>query len=96
MNAQSLSVSGPMTIYEASDWREQLLNAVKPGKPLEVDLHTSGPWDISGLQLLISLTRSGDHLESPVRFLLVPPGCREIARRAGLTDWLKKYTISDL
>lgn len=85
-----------MTIYEASDWREQFLHAIKPGTPLEVDLHTSGPWDVSGLQLLISLTHTGDHLESPVRFLLVPPGCREIARRAGLSEWLKQHTISDL
>lgn len=85
-----------MTIYEASDWREQFLHAFQPGKPLEVDLHTSGPWDVAGLQLLISLTRTGDNLECPVRFLLVPPGCREIARRAGLTDWLKHHSISDL
>jgi ABC-type transporter Mla MlaB component len=96
MNPQSLSVSGPMTIYEATDWREQFQAAISPGKPLAVDLHTAGPWDVAGLQLLISLVRTGDQRDCPIRFRLVPSTCREIARRAGLLEWLLSHSDSEL
>lgn len=85
-----------MTIYEATDWREQFQGNLKPGTALDVDLHTSGPWDITGLQLLISLVRTGKHQDSQVRFVLVPASCRDVARRAGLANWLKSHSVSEL
>lgn len=96
MTPQSMSVSGPMTIYEATDWREQFLAAITPGTTLNVDLHTAGPWDLAGLQLLLSLVRTGEQRDCPVKFRLVPSTCREIARRAGLVQWLNDHTESEL
>jgi hypothetical protein len=85
-----------MTIYEAADWREQFQGNLEPGTALDVDLHTSGPWDIAGLQLLVSLVRTGERQDIPVRFLLVPASCRDVARRSGFANWLKSYTGSEL
>lgn len=96
MNSQSLTVSGPMTIYEVGDWRETFLQSVRPGTALDVDLHTSGPWDAAGLQLLISLVNTGYQRDCQIRFQLVPKVCREIANRAGLGDWLKGCSSSEL
>lgn len=96
MNSQHLTVSGPVTIYEAKDWRDQFLHSLRPGEPLEVDLHTSGPWDIAGLQLLISLANTADAKDCEIRFQLVPEVCRELAQRAGLSVWLKQRSVSEL
>jgi ABC-type transporter Mla MlaB component len=96
MNSQTLTVSGPVTIYEVSDWREQLLNSVKTGTALDVDLHTSGPWDAAGLQLLISLVLTGQQRDCDIRFQLVPKVCRDIAKRAGLSQWLAERSASEL
>ncbi len=96
MNAQTLTVSGPVTIYEVSEWREQFLASVKTGTTLNVDLHTSGPWDASGLQLLISLVLTGQQRDCAIRFQLVPKVCREIAKRAGLQTWLADHSDSEL
>jgi ABC-type transporter Mla MlaB component len=96
MNAQSLTVSGPVTIYEVSDWREQMLHCVKTGTALNVDLHTSGPWDTAGLQLLISLVLTGQQRDCEIRFQLVPKVCRDIAKRAGLSQWLAERSVSEL
>lgn len=96
MNAQTLTVSGPVTIYEVSEWREQILASVKTGTNLNVDLHTSGPWDAAGLQLLISLIMTGQQRDCHIRFQLVPKVCRELAMRAGLQKWLAEYSDSEL
>lgn len=96
MHTQSMTVSGPMTIYEVSDWRETFLHSLKPGVALDVDLHTSGPWDAAGLQLLVSLVNTGYQRDCEVRFQLVPKVCREIARRAGLGQWLTERSSSEL
>jgi ABC-type transporter Mla MlaB component len=96
MNKQSLTISGPMTIYEVGDWRELFLHSLKSGSSLDVDLHTSGPWDTAGLQLLISLVNTGHQRDCEVRFHLVPKVCHDLARRAGLSEWLKKLSLSEL
>jgi len=96
MNAQTLTVSGPVTIYEVNEWREHFLSSVKTGTNLNVDLHTSGPWDAAGLQLLISLVLTGQQRDCSIRFQLVPRVCREIAKRAGLQKWLADYSDSEL
>ena len=96
MNKQSLTISGPMTIYEVGDWRELFLHSLKSGSSLDVDLHTSGPWDTAGLQLLISLVNTGHQRDCEVRFQLVPKVCLDLARRAGLSEWLRKLSNSEL
>ncbi len=92
----TVTVSGPVTLYESSEVRETLLAAVAEGKALSVDLETSGPWDIAGLQLLISAVASGRKLGGSVRMVNVPRVCTEIANRSGLSEWLHEVTDSFL
>ena len=81
-------LSGPATLYESSELRETLLAAFGEGKDLVIDLETSGPWDLAGLQLLIAAVVSGEKSGSSVRLANVPGVCTEIAERSGLLEWL--------
>jgi hypothetical protein len=85
-------LSGPMTLYESSEVRETLRSALESGQPLVIDLETSGPWDLAGLQLLVSAAVSGREHDVPVRFDHVPRVCAEIADRAGLREWMAGVT----
>ena len=89
-------LSGPATLYESTELRETLLAAVLEDKPWCIDLETSGPWDIAGLQLLISAVASGRKAGHAVRLRNVPRVCVEIAERAGLSGWLTAATDSFL
>ena len=89
-------LSGPVTLYESSEIRELLLRALSRGKDLRIDLETSGPWDLAGLQLLISGVASGRKAGQTVRLINVPRGFAEIADRAGLSGWLSSVTDSFL
>jgi ABC-type transporter Mla MlaB component len=81
-------LTGPITIYEVATVRETLRAALDEGKPLEIDLGDSGPWDIAGLQLLISCVRTAQDRDQPVRLVNIPRGCAEMAGRSGLAEWL--------
>ena len=87
-NAANVQLSGPMTLYESSEVRETLLAALAEGKDLRLDLETSGPWDLAGLQLLISVVTTGQRAGQTVHLSHVPGVCREIAGRCGLSQWL--------
>jgi ABC-type transporter Mla MlaB component len=82
-------VTGPVTLYEASAVRETLRMALAEGTPLRIDLGDSGPWDIAGLQLLISCVKSGRERGQEVRIVNVPPPCADLAGRYGLSEWLR-------
>jgi ABC-type transporter Mla MlaB component len=81
-------LTGPITLYEVATVREGLRAALAEGKPLRIDLSDSGPWDIAGLQLLISCVQSGRQRSQEVRIVNVPRSCAEMAQRAGLSEWL--------
>jgi ABC-type transporter Mla MlaB component len=89
-------LSGPMTLYESSEVRELLRSALEPQQPLRLDLETTGPWDLAGLQLLASAVASGRKDGIAVRFDHVPRVCAEIAERSGLSVWLADRTDSFL
>lgn len=84
----AMSISGPVTLYEASVVRDALIAALEEGKALRIDLDESGPWDVAGLQLLVSVVETGRKAGRDVRFVRVPGVCREVAERSGLADWL--------
>ncbi|AGA25185.1 STAS domain-containing protein [Singulisphaera acidiphila] len=88
----TVSLSGPATLYEMAEIRESLLAALAVGKDLRIDLETTGPWDLAGLQLMISVTASGRRAGQAVRLLNVPRVCVEIAERSGLSNWLNGIT----
>jgi len=91
-----VQLSGPVTLYESTETREILLTALAEGCDLTVDLETSGPWDLSGLQLLVAAVASGHKSGHSVRFARVPKVCAEIAERCGLGEWLRERTDSFL
>ncbi len=91
-----VSLSGPATLYELGELRELLLAALIEGKDLHIDLETSGPWDLAGLQLLISAVASGRKMGQSVHLVNVPRVCVEIADRSGLSNWLVSVTDSFL
>ena len=91
-----VQLSGPVTLYESNEIRETLLTAVKEELPLKIDLGTTGPWDLAGLQLLIATVSTCAKKGLAVSFDEVPKSCAEIAERAGLSDWLIKHSTSFL
>jgi ABC-type transporter Mla MlaB component len=91
-----IALSGPATLYELPEIRETLLTALAEGKDLHIDLETSGPWDLAGLQLMISATATGRRTGQSVRLVNVPRAGVEIAERSGLSEWLTSVTDSFL
>jgi anti-anti-sigma regulatory factor len=91
-----VQVSGPATLYESAEVHEVLRSALAEGGDVVFDLETSGPWDLSGLQLLLAAVASGRKLGQSVRFVQVPKVCAEIAERCGLGEWLREHTDSFL
>jgi anti-anti-sigma regulatory factor len=89
-----VSLTGPITLYESSEVRETLLGALAEGKDLRINLDAAGPWDIAGLQLLISAVASGHRAGLSVRLIHVPRVCHEVAERSGLNVWLADATDS--
>lgn len=94
--ANVVQLSGPVTLYESAEVHEALSAALADGGDLVFDLETSGPWDLSGLQLLLAAVASGRKLGRGVRFARVPKVCAEIAGRCGLEGWLRARTDSFL
>ena len=80
----TLTVTGPMTLEEAPRWREALLAAFGTGPSLSIDLAESGPWDLAGLQLLISALETARGSGQTVQFTRVPEVCMRVAEQAGV------------
>jgi ABC-type transporter Mla MlaB component len=86
---KTILLTGPVTVYEVATVRETLRDALAEGKPVRIDLSDSGPWDVSGLQLLISCVRSGRERSQLVHIVNPPRMCAEMAERSGLSEWLR-------
>lgn len=79
-----LAIAGPVTLAEVARWREALAEELSRGRDLRLDLAESGPWDLAGVQLLLSAHaacgRSGGRMR-----LFGPPGVfLAVVERAGL------------
>jgi len=88
---KTVVLSGPVTLYEVLVVRETLQAAMAEGKQLQIDLSDSGPWDLAGVQLLISCAQSAESRGRDVLLLNIPRGCADIAERAGLSGWLASH-----
>jgi ABC-type transporter Mla MlaB component len=86
---KTILLTGPVTVYEVGTVRETLRDALAEGKPVRIDLSDSGPWDIAGLQLLISCVKGGSDLSLVVHVVNAPRMCAELAERSGLSEWLR-------
>jgi ABC-type transporter Mla MlaB component len=92
--ATLLKFSGPATLYESQDMRNGFRSALSQGQDLRIDLENSGPWDLAGLQVLISTVTTAHKSGMSVRLVQVPGVCRELSERSGLLDWLTTVTES--
>ncbi len=90
----TVALTGPVTLGETPRWREALIAALAEAKPVRIDLAASGPWDLAGLQLLISAVATGRRSGQAVRLAHVPRGLLAIADQAGVADRLAE-TIDD-
>jgi ABC-type transporter Mla MlaB component len=87
---KTILLTGPITLYEVSAVRESLSTALAEGKSLlQIDLSDSGPWDLAGLQLIVSCVRTARNHEWEARLINVPKPCVDIAERSGLAEWLR-------
>jgi ABC-type transporter Mla MlaB component len=84
-----LALAGPVTIGEVAGHRAALLETMGRGRGLVIDLERAGPWDVAGLQLLLSVLASGRESGSPARLANIPGVLQDLARRAGLLDRLE-------
>jgi ABC-type transporter Mla MlaB component len=85
---KTIRLTGPITLYEVSAICETLRMALAEGKQLRIDLSDSGPWDLAGVQLLISCAQSARNRDLAVRLAGIPASCARVAERSGLSDWL--------
>jgi ABC-type transporter Mla MlaB component len=90
---KTIPLTGPVTVYEVTTVRELLRAALADGKPLRIDLSESGPWDVAGLQLLISCSKTGGERNQSVRVTKIPRVCAEMAERSGLLEWLRSVEV---
>jgi ABC-type transporter Mla MlaB component len=84
----TIRLTGPVTLYEVAEVCETLRMALSDGKPVRIDLSDSGPWDLAGIQLLISCVATGRDRDLEVRLVEIPPICSQVAERSGLSGWL--------
>ena len=90
---KTILLTGPITLYEVSTVRQTLRAALAEGRPVRIDLSDTGPWDIAGLQLLISCVKTGRNQNQVVRLVNTPRVCAEMAERSGLTEWLHSVSV---
>jgi ABC-type transporter Mla MlaB component len=86
---KTIRLTGPITLYEVSSVRESLRKALVEGKQLSLDLSDAGPWDLAGVQLLVSFVKTARDRDRHGRLVNVPKVCVEIAERCGLAEWLR-------
>lgn len=53
-----VTLTGPVTMSEVPRHREALLAAIQSGGDLRLDLAAAGPWDLAGLQLVLSAIKT--------------------------------------
>jgi len=85
---KTVVLTGPITLYEVAAVCETLRGALVDGKQLRIDLSDTGPWDLAGLQLLISCAQTARNRDLAVRLAGVPASCAQVAERSGLSGWL--------
>ena len=83
-----LRVEGPVTLEEASRWRHSLLAGLAETTELRLDLATSGPWDVAGLQLILSALATATKTGKSLTLDRVPGGFLSVAASAGASELL--------
>lgn len=63
-----LRIDGPLTIYEAADFKKRLLEELVLAREMEVDLAGVSEFDTAGVQLLLVLKREAARFDKPIGF----------------------------
>ena len=82
----NLRVDGPMTIGEVARWRDELGDMLACAGGIRLDLSASGPWDLSGMQLLLAVLASCEQRYQTLRLINPPSVFLNLAERSGLLD----------
>lgn len=80
-----LALAGPMTIYEAAELKQPLLDALQRATALEVDVSQVDDIDTAGVQLLLLLRREAARLQK---------GFALCARSVAVADVLACYGLA--
>ncbi|MCX7145356.1 MAG: STAS domain-containing protein [Sulfuritalea sp.] len=76
--ATRLTVDGDLTIYQAAEIRQRLIEGVRGNEVLELDLSHVGEIDTAGLQLLALAKRESHRLDHILRIVGHSPAVREV------------------
>jgi anti-anti-sigma regulatory factor len=79
-------MTGPVDLTQAPRWRDALNQAFAEGHDIRIDLADTGPWDLAGLQLMISAQASARRAGRHLQFLELPRVFRDVCERAGLVE----------
>jgi anti-sigma B factor antagonist len=79
-----LAIEGAMTVYEATGYKKELLDALADGSGLEFDLSAVDELDTAGLQLLVLAHREGIKAGKTVRV---------VSRSAEVLEALDRYGL---
>ena len=75
---QRLTFDGDMTIYHVADIKKQLIEALRTGGVLELDLSQVGEMDTAGFQCLALAKRESLKLDHALRIVGHSPAVREV------------------
>ena len=73
-----LALDANLTIYNAVELKQRLLDAVRAPKDLELDLSQVGEIDTAGFQLLVLAKRESQRLGHSLRIVAHSPAVREV------------------
>lgn len=84
----ALALTGPVTLAEVARVRESILSAMRPSADLRLDLSATGPWDLSGLQLILSAGVTARRSGRRLILERVPEMFRALAMSASAIEYL--------
>ena len=73
-----LTVDGDLTIYHAAEIKQRLIDGIRAGDVLELDLSHVGEMDTAGFQLLALAKRESQKLDHVLRIVGHSPVVREV------------------
>jgi len=76
--ALRLAIDGDLTIYHATEIKQQLIDGIRAGAVLELDLSHVGEMDTAGFQLLALAKRESLKLGHALRIVDHSPAVREV------------------
>lgn len=73
-----LTVDGDLTIYHANEIKQRLIDEIRDGAVLELDLSRVGEMDTAGFQILALAKRESLKLDHSLRIIGHSPAVREV------------------